>query len=39
MQIRAHSPRTFSSPRKRNCRNPRACFVLPQLELEKAFFR
>src|SRR6266403_690770 len=29
MQIRAHSPRTFSSPRKRNCRNPRACLICP----------
>jgi hypothetical protein len=29
MQISAHSPRTFSSPRKRNCRNPRACLICP----------
>ena len=30
MQIRAHSPRTFSIPRKRNCRNPRACLICPK---------
>ena len=29
MQIRAHSPRTFSSPRKRSMRNPRACLICP----------
>ena len=29
MQIRAHSPRTFSSPRNRNCRNPRSCLICP----------
>src|ERR1700719_1375832 len=29
MHSSAHSPRTFSSPRKRNCRNPRSCLICP----------
>src|SRR5712671_6627703 len=27
---RAHSPRTFTNPRNRNCRNPRACLICPK---------
>jgi hypothetical protein len=34
IQISAHSPRTFSNPRKRNCRNPRALFDLPEYRLD-----
>jgi hypothetical protein len=26
----AHSPRTFSTPRSRNCRKPRACLICPK---------
>ena len=29
MQISDHSPFTFSSPRSRNCRNPRPCLIWP----------
>ena len=29
VQISDHSPFTFSSPRSRNCRNPRPCLIWP----------
>ena len=29
VQISDHSPSTFSSPRSRNCRNPRTCLIWP----------
>ena len=30
VQINAHSPRTWSWPRNKNCRNPRPCLIWPK---------
>ena len=37
MQIRAHSPRTFSSPRKRNCPESARLFDLSEYRFNDEF--
>jgi hypothetical protein len=37
IQTSAHSPCTFSTPRSRNCRNPRACLICPNTGSTIAF--